>query len=177
MGAGMCTRPRPAPSPAGKHPRHPPPHPWMRDSPPPCIWHRYGNLHTFPRPTAYDTHASTNCTGFSHLSLPSLSMTDPCSSASTEKSCGNVNAAHHLRARLLTPPPPLHRHSCTLPPTTTSQVGGSSTCEWLSEDHAPPRITGCKASWEMQFLNQNQVLIRQCWSRIYDALNQKSVLH
>lgn len=45
------------------------------DSPPPCIWQRYGNRHTLPSPTAYDTQASTNCRGLSQLGLVSFSMT------------------------------------------------------------------------------------------------------
>lgn len=46
----------------------------LTDLPPPCIWQRYGNRHTFPSPTAYDTHASTNCLGLSQLGLGSFSM-------------------------------------------------------------------------------------------------------
>lgn len=44
------------------------------DLPPPCIWQRYGNRHTFPSPTAYDTHASKNWLGLSQLGLESFSM-------------------------------------------------------------------------------------------------------
>lgn len=48
------------------------------DLPPPCIWHRYGNRHTFPSPTAYETHAITNCMGLSQLGRASLSMSASC---------------------------------------------------------------------------------------------------
>lgn len=42
--------------------------------PPPCIWQRYGKRHTFPSPTAYDTHARRNSLGLSQFSLASLAM-------------------------------------------------------------------------------------------------------
>lgn len=44
------------------------------DLPPPCCWQRYGNRHTFPSPTAYETHARTNSLGLSQLGLASFSM-------------------------------------------------------------------------------------------------------
>lgn len=50
----------------------------ISDLPPPCIWQRYGNRHTFPSPTAYDTHASTNCMGLSQLGLASCPMSASC---------------------------------------------------------------------------------------------------
>ena len=37
--------------------------------PPPFFWHRYGNLHTFPSPTAKPTVASKNSNLFPHDSL------------------------------------------------------------------------------------------------------------
>lgn len=45
--------------------------------PPPCIWQRYGKRHTFPSPTAYDTHASTNSLGLPQFGRASLSISAP----------------------------------------------------------------------------------------------------